>query len=287
VTDPVLGPQKQEAPIVTAKIVEQEHVRRLVLDEVFKHELGCRCAMCESLRTRFPIADASHADRFEEQGGTHQTFPFDATNLTSLQSIARSLSIVAVAVERTSVALESARDVLRGRDSEGKEVRGPIRAIADFLLRGQPQAAPPQTQRTPAQQQLPTQQPANAPPAQASPYAQTKRVATDQEMARFNGALKVRFDPKRWPGDSHKGRTMLQCDPNFLDIYADQIEYFAGKAKESVAAGSADENAKRDAQWGELNAAQYRRLAIDMRAGKVQQAAPPAPAYSGGGDDYG
>ena len=274
-----------DALIAMLPMLEKQTQEKLVLDIVFKHELGCTCPLCESLRSRFPLADADHPDRFAEQGGEHQAAPFDATNTVQLQSIAKSLGMIAAFTEKTAAAIESARDVLRGRDSENIEVKEPIRAIADFLLRGQ--SAPPQTQRTPAQQQqLPMQQPANA-PAQASPYAQAKKIATDQEMARFNGSLKVRFDPKRWPGDPHKGRTMLQCDPNFLEIYADQIEYFAGKAKEAVAAGTADENAKRDAQWGELNASQYRRLAADMRAGKVQQAAPPAPTYAGGADDYG
>ena len=125
--------------------------------------------------------------------------------------------------------------------------------------------------------------PAAAAPAQAqNPYAAQKRVATDAEMAKINTTMKVRFEPKNWPGDPHKGRSLIQCDPNFLEIYADQIEYFAVKAKEKVAAGTADDNAKRDAQWGELNAAQYRRLAIDMRSGRVQQQQPPAPVYSGG-----
>lgn len=278
-TSPING----DALAAMISLVDKSAQEKLVLDIVFKHDIGCTCPMCESLRSRFPLADADHPDRFAEQGGEHQTVPFDATNTAQLTSIAKSLGIMAVAVERTSAALESARDVLRGRDSEGKEVRGPIRAIADFLLRGQPQPAPPQTQRTPApaQQQLPMQ-PAQAP--QANPYAAQKRIATDAEMSRFKTDQKVRLDPRDWPGDSHKGRMLIQCDPNFLDIYAAQIEYFAGKAKEKVAAGTADDNAKRDAQWGELNAAQYRRLAADMRAGKVQQAAPPPPAYSGGSD---
>jgi hypothetical protein len=99
-------------------------------------------------------------------------------------------------------------------------------------------------------------------------------------MSKFNGAMKVRFDPRNWPGDSHKGRQLIECDPGFLDVYADQIEWFAGKAKEKVAAGTATDNDKKDAQWGELNAAQYRRLAQDMRAGIVQRQVI-APAYTG------
>jgi hypothetical protein len=199
--------------------------------------------------------------------------------------MARSVVVIAESVASIASTLVSLRDVVRGRDSEDKPVKGPLRAIADHLLGlnrpTEPAKAPPQTQRAPAvQQQLPVQ----APAIQASPYATQKRIATDAEMSRFKADQKVRFEPSRWPGDPHKGRTLIQCEPNFLDIYADQIEYFAGKAKEKIAAGIADDNAKRDAQWGELNAAQYRRLAADMRSGKVQQAAPPPPAYSGGSD---
>jgi hypothetical protein len=266
------------------QLLGKEAENKIALDVIFKHEIGCTCAMCESIRSRFPSADAHHPDRFAEQGGEHQTYPFDATNLTSLQSIAKSLGAIAVAVNKTSAVLESVRDVLRGRDSENKVVLGPLRVIADFLLRGQAtapaQSAPPTQRPPPVQQQLPIQ----AAPVQQNPYATQRRIATDAEMSRFKTDQKVRFEPRDWPGDPHKGRTLIQCDPNFLDIYADQIEYFAGKAKEKVASGTADDNAKRDAQWGELNAAQYRRLAQDMRAGKVPQAPPPPPAYSGGND---
>jgi hypothetical protein len=277
-----------DAILAMVPLLDKQAQEKIVLDIVFKHEIGCTCSMCEAIKLRYPLPDADHPDRFAEQGGEHQTFPFDATNTVQLQSIAKSLGVIAVAVERTSSALESARDVLRGRDDKNEKVSGPLRVIADFLLRGQ--SVPPQTQRNPVQQQLPIQPPANAPPAnahpvnapaQASPYAAQKRIATDAEMSRFKTDQKVRFDPKHWPGDSHKGRTLIQCEPNFLEIYADQIEWFAFKAKEKVAAGTADDNAKRDAQWGELNAAQYRRLAADMRTGRVQQAAPPPPAYSG------
>jgi hypothetical protein len=259
-------------------------LEKIALDIVYKHDLGCTCPMCESIRSRFPPADARNPDLFAEQGGEHASYPFDASNTVQLQVMARSSVVIAESIVRIASSVESLRDVMRGRDSEDKPVKGPIRAIADHLLglnRPAEQAkAPPQTQRAPAvQQTLPTQAPAA--PAQ-SPYATQKRIATDAEMSRFKTDQKVRFEPSRWPGDPHKGRTLLQCDPNFLEIYADQIEYFATKAKEKVAAGTADDNAKRDAQWGELNAAQYRRLAADMRSGRVQRVEPPPPAYSGG-----
>lgn len=263
-----------------------EAEKKIALDIVCKHEIGCTCSFCESIRSRFPPADASNPDLFASQGGENQSYPFDASNTIQLQVMARSSVVIAESIGKIASSVESLRDVMRGRDSEDKPVKGPIRAIADHLLGlnrpAEPAKSPPQTQRAPAvQQTLPVQAPTV--PAQ-SPYAAQKRIATDQEMSRFKTDQKVRFNPTHWPGEPRKGLALIQCEPNFLEAYADQIEYFATKAKEKVAAGTADDNAKRDAQWGELNAAQYRRLAADMRAGKVQQAAPPPPAYSGGND---
>lgn len=263
---------------------------KIVLDIVYKHEIGCFCSMCESIKSRFPQPDATNPDRFAEQGGDHSSYPFDASAVVQLQVISRAIVAGVEHLAKMSSAVESLRDVLRGRDSEDKPVKGPIRAIADHIINlgrpAEPTKAPPQTQRTPpqTQQQLPIQTPVQVPTPQTNPYQKQKRIATDQEMARFKSDQKVRFDPKNWPGNPHKGRMLIQCEPAFLDIYADQIEYFAGKAKEKVAAGTADDSAKKDAQWGELNAAQYRRLAQDMRAGLIQQAPPPVAAYSGGSD---
>lgn len=244
-------------------------IHELVRDELAKHDIGCTCSLCAFVRNRFPSADASHPDRFEGQGGAHESYPFDATNTVQLQSLAKSALAVSSALDRIASAVESVRDVLRGRDAEDKPIKGPLRAMADALIqRATQQASPPATQRTPPDQQA---QAAPAQPAQANPYAKAKRIATDAEMARFKSDQKARFDPKNWPGESFKGRMLIECDPSFLDLYADQIEWFAGKAKEKVAAGTADDSAKREAQWGELNAAQYRRLAQDMRAGIVQR----------------
>ena len=265
-----------ELTLAAFRELDKKDQEKTVLDIVFKHDIGCNCAMCESLRTRYPMASTIGPEVFENEGGCGQTPNFGASNTAALYSIAKSLSTLAEA-------LISVRDVLRGRDSNDGKVNSPFAAIANFLLSGSrpAQSTAPSTQRAPNVQQAPAVQPTQA--AQANPYAAAKKIATDQEMARFNSSLKVRFDPSRWPGDSHKGRTMLECEPNFLGVYADQIEYFAGKAKEKVAAGTADDSAKRDAQWGELNAAQCRRLAQDMRSGKVQQVAVAAqPAYAGG-----
>jgi hypothetical protein len=280
-----------DALLAMIPLLEKQAQEKIALDIVYKHEVGCSCSMCESIKARFPVPDATHPDRFAAQGGEHASYPFEASSVVQLQVLARSSVVIAESIGKIAASVESVRDVLRGRDSHDIAVKGPLRAIADHIINlgrtAEPVKAPPQTQRTPpqVQQQLPMQAPVQIPTLpNTNPYQKQKRIATDQEMSRFKSDQKVRFDPKNWPGDPHKGRMFIQCDPGFLDMYADQIEWFAQKAKEKVAAGTADDSAKRDAQWGELNAAQYRRLAQDMRAGLVQQAAPPPPAYSGGSD---
>lgn len=251
--------------------LDKKDQEKTVLDIVFKHDIGCTCSMCESLRTRYPMASVIDPDVFEKEGGAHQTPNFGATNTAALQSIAKSLGTIAAAII-------SVRDVLRGRNSDEKFVTSPIAAIAAFLTSGSrpAQSTAPSTQRAPNAQQAPAAQ-----VAQTNPHATTKRVASDQEMALFKKELTVRFDPYTWTGAKHKGRTMTQCEPSFLEVYADSVEDSANKAKPKVADGTANDYEKRDAQWGEKNAAQYRRLAQDMRAGITKQAPPPAPAYSG------
>lgn len=286
-------------------------LHKVVLDEVMRHDIGCTCDMCTAIRTRFPSADASDPDTFAGQGGDHEPYPFDATNTVQLQSIAKSMLGISSALGRSANALESIRDILRGRDDAGAMVKGPIRAIADFILRvpQQPeqQSGSPQTKRTPpVQQQLPLQQPTQAPAiaTQAPPFAQpakAKRIATDAEMQQMIANLskftpKIRFDkPNQWPGESQKGRKVLvvngtgnvgtEVDPAYLEIYADSLDYFAGKAKEKVATGTATDGDKKDAQYGELEAARCRRIAQCVREGTIQFVTQP-PAYAGN-DDYG
>lgn len=279
-TSPING----DALAAMIDLADKQVQEKIVLDVIFKHDIGCVCAMCESIRSRFPSADADHPDRFAEQGGEHQTYPFDATNLTSLQSIAKSLGSIAVAADRISDALGSARDILRGRDSENKVVNGPLRAIADFLLRGQgqqqtakPPTAPPQTQRNPVQQQLPMQQ----------PPAQQKRIATEQEMSGERGDPKVRFDVKRnWTDlgkPSFKGRKSSECDPDFLDLYADGLDYFAGEAQKKINSGDQDPKLKDAVRFDSLDAARVRGWAQRIRTVGYKPA-PVIPPYAGGGD---
>lgn len=286
------------------KLLDRKQLQRIALDEVFQHELGCTCDFCGVMQTRYVAAPLDSPDDFARAGGEHQAYPFDAEQTQHLASIANSLKIVASAVN-------SIRDIFRGRDAEDKKVKSPYAAIAEFLCRGVAPQAGPATQRTPAPAPAPAAAPAQAAPMQA-PTAATqallfgapakqKRIATDAEMQQMINNLgkftpKIRFDkPQQWPGESQKGRKILvvngagnlgtEVDPTYLEIYADSLDYFAGKAKEKVAAGTADDSAKRDAQYGEIEAARCRRIALLVREGKIQQVAvAPVQTYSGGGD---
>jgi hypothetical protein len=269
------SPNNGDMIAVVLQHADKATLEKIALDFVYKHEIGCVCPFCESVRSRFPMADASHPDRFEEQGGAHQSVPFDATNTVSLQLVARSLVIIAENVGRTASMLESLRDVMRGRDSEDKPVKGPIRAIADHILGLNKHAlatpAPPQTQRTP-----PIQVPTNQ-----------KRVATDQEMSGERGDPKIRFDVKRnWTDlgkPSFKGRKSSECDPDFLDLYADGLDYFAGEAQKKINSGDQDPKLKDAARFDSLDAARVRGWAQRIRAVGYRPA-PVIPPYAGGGD---
>lgn len=58
----------------------------------------------------------------------------------------------------------------------------------------------------------------------------TGLYASDDEIERNNKDT-VKFDPKRWTGPSHKGKRWRDCSPEFLDVYAEAIQYSADHPK--------------------------------------------------------
>ena len=94
------------------------------------------------------------------------------------------------------------------------------------------------------------------------------------------GDVKIRMNPRDWIGEQFKGRVASQCPPDFLDIYADQMDYFASKNPDPKKAG-----------WDILDGARCRRWAVEMRAGRVKPAAqdealPPAPGDDSGANQW-
>lgn len=90
------------------------------------------------------------------------------------------------------------------------------------------------------------------------------RVAELREIEGARGDPKIRMVPRKWTGESFKGMRASQSSPDFLDVYADQLDWFASK--------NADEN---KAKWDRLDAARCRRWAVEIREGRVKQEATP------------
>lgn len=70
-----------------------------------------------------------------------------------------------------------------------------------------------------------------------------------------HGDPSVRFVPKHWSGTDYKGAPYSTCEPAFLEMLADSLEYFAKKDDES---GAVDKNGNPKSKWGRLDAARAR-----------------------------
>jgi hypothetical protein len=80
-----------------------------------------------------------------------------------------------------------------------------------------------------------------------------------------------------------KGRKFSQCPPDYLDMVADRLEFFATQSEKD---GKKTNSGKPVAEYERADAAMARGWAARMRAGKV--AAPPtdeAPGWAVTDDD--
>ena len=59
----------------------------------------------------------------------------------------------------------------------------------------------------------------------------TGLFASDRDLDGTKGNPNVKFDPRDWRGDSHKGRRLSECDPEFLAMYAGALAYMADNPK--------------------------------------------------------
>lgn len=226
-------------------------------------------------------------DEWEKNGGAHARVPFESESVAALQSIAMSLVSLEQSAKTVASVMVGIRDILRGRNEADEMVQSPIRAIAEIgqkmLLRpthtasaqsaAPPNSAPP-TQR-PAQQAQPQT------PPQKAPSANGKSVASDSDLDSQYGNPEVRVDLKRWPKQSYKGRKYSECDPEFLDMLADFLDWSAGESKKKIDAGSQDSNEIKRAKFGPIDAARARGWAARIRKKGFVAPAQTAPA-----DDY-
>ena len=88
------------------------------------------------------------------------------------------------------------------------------------------------------------------------------------------GDVKIRMNPKRWTGEPMKGCTASQCPPDFLDVFAEQLEYFAGRQEDP-----------KKADYDRRDARRCRRWAIEIRGGRVKQGATADKGYPTAWDD--
>lgn len=91
-------------------------------------------------------------------------------------------------------------------------------------------------------------------------------VASDSDLDSARGDEKIRMNPRDWKGESHKGRTMSRSVPDFLDLYAETMDFFASKNLDATKAGYDRRSASRARGWAKR-----------MRGGWVAPPPPPEP----------
>jgi hypothetical protein len=113
---------------------------------------------------------------------------------------------------------------------------------------------------------------AASPPASAG-----GEVASDADLDSARGNPEVRFSPKRWSGADMKGRRYSECEPEFLDMLADALDWFAQRDDES---GAVDKNGNPKSKWGRLDASRARGWSRRLRGERGDGMGAPVMARS-------
>lgn len=115
--------------------------------------------------------------------------------------------------------------------------------------------------------------------ASSSANAATKQLSLpDVDLDSDHGDPEVRFLPKKWTGRDYKGFRFSDTDPDFLDMLADSLEFFARKNDEN---GVKDSKGGPKSKWDRLDAARARGWAERIRkTGGVAGTTTPAGAGS-------
>lgn len=104
-------------------------------------------------------------------------------------------------------------------------------------------------------------------------------VATDAELDSEKGDPTLRFNPRDWKGVPRKGWQMSRCESECLEIYAEQLEYFAQKNDEK---GVKDGRGGPKSKWDRIDARRARGWVRRLRSG-WKPAAGAAPKKDGWG----
>lgn len=112
---------------------------------------------------------------------------------------------------------------------------------------------------------------------------QPKEIADARDLDSKYGDPVVHFSPRDWTGPSFKGRFMSECPPEFLDVLAETLDYFARKAEET----NEEYKGKPVAPYKRKDAARARGWAKRKREGWQGTREPAGVAAGGSGDDFG
>jgi hypothetical protein len=105
----------------------------------------------------------------------------------------------------------------------------------------------------------------------------TGAIASDRDLDGQYGDPEVRAkDPRDWNGPSMKGRHFSECPPEYLDLIAERLDYFAEQADEE---GKKTEKGQPVSKYNRADAARARGWAKRIRDGRHVQT---TPATSGG-----
>ena len=106
----------------------------------------------------------------------------------------------------------------------------------------------------------------------------TKSVAaeaTDRDLDGDYGDPIVKAkSPRDWTGEPMLGRKFSECPPEYLELVAERLDYFAERDEATNELAS---NGKPKAYYSRLDAARARGWAKRIREGKVPVQAAPAP----------
>lgn len=105
-------------------------------------------------------------------------------------------------------------------------------------------------------------------------------IATDTDLSGKYGDPKVKLTPRDWGGAPRKGWQLSRCEPEFLDLYAETLEFFARKNDEEGAKAS---NGTPKSRYDRADAARARGWAKRLRAGWAAPQPAQRPATTGGG----
>jgi hypothetical protein len=108
-------------------------------------------------------------------------------------------------------------------------------------------------------------------------------AVSDADLSGPHGDPKIRMRVRDWSGPDMKGKHASECPADFLDMYADLLDWSAGRDAES-----ADPEKRKYAPLSRKDAARCRAWGARIREGKYQ---PSAGATGGGtstaGDEWG